>query len=77
MVLLFLESKTEYQLAVTVQTKILVVLSSVKNATLLSDSRYKLKELVESSIGKKCSRVHQAYLDLVDERVPIFSLCGA
>ena len=67
--LLFLESKAEDQVAVTVQDKILAVLSSEEDATSLSDSRFKLKELRQSSIGKKSSRGHQAFIDLVDELV--------
>ena len=68
-VLLFLESKAEDQLAVAVQDKILLVLPSEEDATSLSDSRFKIKELRQSSIGKKCSRGHQAFIDLVDELV--------
>ena len=47
----------EDQLAVAVLDKILAVpLPSEEDATSLSDSHFKLKELWQSSIGKKCSR---------------------
>ena len=42
-VLLFLGSKAEDQLAVAVQDHILAVLQSEEDATSLSDSRFKLK----------------------------------
>ena len=66
----FLESMAEDQLAVAVMDKILAVpLPSEEDATSLSDSRFKLKELWQSSIGKKCSRGFQAFIYLVDELV--------
>ena len=68
-VLLFLEAKAEDQLAVAEQKKILSALPSEENATSLSDFRFKLEELKESSIGKNCFRGHQAYVDLVVEVV--------
>ena len=46
-----------------------MVVPSEENAASLSDSRFKLEELMESSIRKTCSRGHQAYIDLVDELV--------
>ena len=67
--LYFLKSKAEDQLAVTVQDKIVAVLPSEEDATSLSGYRFKLKDLRQSSIGKKCSRGHQAFIDLVDELV--------
>ena len=68
-VLLLLESRAEDQLAVAVQDKILAVLPSEEDASSVSDSLFKLKELRQSSIGKKCSRGHQAFIGLVDELV--------
>ena len=68
-VLLFLEAKAEDQLAVAEQKKILSALPSEENSTSLSDFRFKLEELKESSIGKKCFRGYQAYVDLADEVV--------
>ena len=64
-VLLVLESKAEEQLAVAVQDKILSVLPSEEDASSISDSLFKLKEFRQSSIGKKCSRGHQAFIGLV------------
>ena len=52
-----------------VQDKILAVLRSDEDATSLSDSRFTLKELRQSSIGKNCSRWHQPFIDFVDELV--------
>ena len=68
-VLLVPESKAEDQLAVAVQDKILAVLPSEEDASSVSDSLFKLKELRQSSIGKKCSCGHQAFVGLVDELV--------
>ena len=65
----FFGSKAEDQLAVAVRDKILAVLPSEEDVTSLSVSRFKLKELRQSSIGNKCSRGHQAFIDLVDELV--------
>ena len=45
----------------------IVMLPSEEDATSLWDSRFKLKELRQSNIGKTCSREQQAYIDLVDE----------
>ena len=70
-VLLMLESKAEDQLAVAVQDKILAVLPSQEDATSLSDSLFKLKELRQRSIGKKCSRGHQAFIGLVSSLLAV------
>ena len=66
---LFLELEAEDLLAVAVQDKILAVVPSEEDATSPSDSRFKLEELGQSSIGKKCCRLHQAFIGLVDELV--------
>ena len=68
-VLLFLERKAKDQLAVAVQENIFAVLPSEEDARPHSDSRFKLNELRQSSIGKTCSCGHQAFIDLVDELV--------
>ena len=70
-VLLLLESRAEDQLAVAVQDKILAVLPSEEDASSVSDSLFKLKELRQSSIGKKCSRGHQAFIGLVSSLLAV------
>ena len=56
---------------------LMAVLPSEEDAPSLSDSRFKLKELRQSSIGKKCFRGHQAFIDLVDERCRFAVWSGA
>ena len=68
-VLLLLDLKAEDRLQSQCRTTFWRYCHLRKTATSLSDSRFKFKELGQSSIGKKCSRGHQAFFDLVDDLV--------
>ena len=56
---------------------LMAVLPCEEDATSLSDSRFKLKELRHSSISKKCFRGHRAFIDLVGERCQFAAWSGA
>ena len=53
----FLETKADERLAVAVQNILGALLSEVRVVT-HPDSRFTLRELIESALGRRCSRTH-------------------